>query len=165
MSFWELFCSNTYGLTISVLFMLWISTLLLERKPYQIRERKVKIIACTILFISVWALIGTVFYKVGIFRWRYNAGQILFTYMGMTGAMSYLYFLYRENLLTCWISAVFLEMLESFVVHIGVFFSPNMTFHLDILGERLIYYFFLYVLTPLIEIIWEIGRASCRERV
>ena len=29
-----------------------------------------------------------------------------------------------------------------------------MTFHLDILGERLIYYFFLYVLTPLIEIIW-----------
>ena len=136
MSFWELFCSNTFGLTISVLFMLWISMLLLERKPYQIRERKVKIIACTILFICVWALIGTVFYKVGIFRWRYNAGQILFTYMGMTGAMSYLYFLYRENLLTCWISAVFLEMLESFAVHIGVFFSPNMTFHLDILGER-----------------------------
>ena len=154
MSFWELFCSNTFGLTISTLFMLWISMLLLGRKPYQIRERKVKIIACTILFICVWALIGTVFYKVGIFRWRYNAGQILFTYMGMTGAMSYLYFLYRENLLTCWISAVFLEMLESFAVHIGVFFSPNMTFHLDILGERLIYYFFLYVLTPLIEIIW-----------
>ena len=136
MSFWELFCSNTFGLTISTLFMLWISMLLLGRKPYQIRERKVKIIACTILFICVWALIGTVFYKVGIFRWRYNAGQILFTYMGMTGAMSYLYFLYRENLLTCWISAVFLEMLESFAVHIGVFFSPNMTFHLDILGER-----------------------------
>ncbi|WP_347223806.1 GHKL domain-containing protein [Bacteroides congonensis] len=136
MSFWELFCSNTFGLTISTLFMLWISMLLLGRKPYQIRERKVKIIACTILFICVWALIGTVFYKVGIFRWRYNAGQILFTYMGMTGAMFYLYFLYRENLLTCWISAVFLEMLESFAVHIGVFFSPNMTFHLDILGER-----------------------------
>ena len=136
MSFWGLFCSNTFGLTISTLFMLWISMLLLGRKPYQIRERKVKIIACTILFICVWALIGTVFYKVGIFRWRYNAGQILFTYMGMTGAMSYLYFLYRENLLTCWISAVFLEMLESFAVHIGVFFSPNMTFHLDILGER-----------------------------
>ena len=154
MSFWGLFCSNTFGLTISVLFMLWISMLLLGRKPYQIRERKVKIIACTILFICVWALIGTVFYKVGIFGWRYNAGQILFTYMGMTGAMSYLYFLYRENLLTCWISAVFLEMLESFAVHIGVLFSPNMTFHLDILGERLIYYFFLYVLTPLIEIIW-----------
>ena len=134
--------------------MFWISMLLLERKPYQIRERKVKIIACTILFICVWALLGTVFYKAGIFRWRYNAGQILFTYMGMTGAMSYLYFLYRENLPTCWISAVFLEMVESFAVHIGVFFSPNMTFHLDILGERLIYYFFLYVLTPLIEIIW-----------
>lgn len=122
MSFWELFSSNTFGVAISVLFMLWISMLLLGRKPYQIRERKVKIIACTILFICVWALIGTVFYKVGIFRWRYNAGQILFTYMGMTGAMFYLYFLYRENLLTCWISAVFLEMLESFAVHIGVFF-------------------------------------------
>lgn len=75
MSFGELFCSNTFGLTISVLFMLWISTLLLGRKPYQIRERKVKIIACTILFICVWALIGTVFYKAGIFRWRYKAGQ------------------------------------------------------------------------------------------
>ena len=152
MSFLGLFCSNTFGLTISVLFMLWISMLLLERKPYQIRERKVKIIACTILFICVWALIGTVFYKVGIFRWRYHTGQILFAYMGMTGAMFYLYFLYRENLLACWISAVFLEMVESFAVHIGVLFSPNMTFHLDIWGERLIYYFFLYVLTPLIEI-------------
>ena len=154
MSFWGLFCSNTFGLTISVLFTIWISMLLLERKPYQMRERKVKMIAFTILFICVWALMGTVFYKAGIFRWRYSAGQILFTYMGMTGAMFYLYFLYRENLLTCWISAVFLEMLESFAVHIGVLFSPNMTFHLDIWGERLIYYFFLYVLTPLIEIIW-----------
>lgn len=47
MSFWGLFCSNTLGLTISVLFMIWISMLLLERKPYQIRERKVKMIAFT----------------------------------------------------------------------------------------------------------------------
>ena len=61
--------------------MIWISMLLLERKPYQIKGRKVKIIACTLLFICVWALLGTVFYKAGIFRWRYNAGQILFTYM------------------------------------------------------------------------------------
>lgn len=154
MSFWGLFCSNTFGVTMSMLFMIWISMLLFGRKPYQIRERKVKMIALTILFICVWALIGTVFYKIGIFRWRYNIGQILFTYIGMTGAMFYLYFLYRENLMTCWISAVFLEMLESFAVHIGVLFSPNMIFHLDILGERFIYYFFLYIFTPLIEIIW-----------
>ena len=107
MSFWGLFCSNSFGLTISVLFMTWTSMLLLERKPYQIRERKVKMIVFTILFICVLALTGTVFYKMGIFRWRYHTGQILFTYIGMTGAMSYLYFLYRENLLACWISAVF----------------------------------------------------------
>ena len=154
MSFWGLFCSNTFGVTMSMLFMIWISMLLFGQKPYQIRERKVKMIALTILFICIWALIGTIFYKMGIFRWRYNIGQILFTYIGMTGAMFYLYFLYRENLLTCWISAVFLEMLESFAVHIGVLFSPNMIFHLDILGERFIYYFFLYIFTPLIEIIW-----------
>lgn len=154
MSFWGLFCSNTFGVTMSMLFMIWISMLLFDRKPYQIRERKGKMIALTILFICVWALIGTVFYKIGIFRWRYDIGQILFTYIGMTGAMFYLYFLYRENLMTCWISAVFLEMLESFAVHIGVLFSPNMIFHLDILGERLVYYFFLYIFTPLIEIIW-----------
>lgn len=154
MSFWGLFCSNTFGVTMSMLFMIWISMLLFGRKPYQIRERKVKMIALTILFICIWALIGTIFYKMGIFRWRYNIGQILFTYIGMTGAMFYLYFLYRENLMTCWISAVFLEMLESFAVHIGVLFSPNMIFHLDILGERFIYYFFLYIFTPLIEIIW-----------
>lgn len=154
MSFWGLFCSNTFGVTMSMLFMIWISMLLFGRKPYQIRERKVKMIALTILFICIWALIGTIFYKMGIFRWRYNIGQILFTYIGMTGAMFYLYFLYRENLMTCWISAVFLEMLESFAVHIGVLFSPNMIFHLDILGERLVYYFFLYIFTPLIEIIW-----------
>ncbi len=154
MSFWGLFCSNTFGVTMSMLFMIWISMLLFGRKPYQIRERKVKMIALTILFICIWALIGTIFYKMGIFRWRYNIGQILFTYIGMTGAMFYLYFLYRENLMTCWISAVFLEMLESFAVHIGVLFSPNMIFHLDILGERFIYYFFLYIITPLIEIIW-----------
>ena len=154
MSFWGLFCSNTFGVTMSMLFMIWISMLLFGRKPYQIRERKVKMIALTILFICIWALIGTIFYKMGIFRWRYNIGQILFTYIGMTGAMFYLYFLYRENLMTCWMSAVFLEMLESFAVHIGVLFSPNMIFHLDILGERFIYYFFLYIITPLIEIIW-----------
>ncbi|MEY8235063.1 GHKL domain-containing protein [Lachnospiraceae bacterium 66-29] len=154
MSFWGLFCSNTFGVTMSMLFMIWISMLLFGQKPYQIRERKVKMIALTILFICIWALIGTIFYKMGIFRWRYNIGQILFTYIGMTGAMFYLYFLYRENLMTCWISAVFLEMLESFAVHIGVLFSPNMIFHLDILGERFIYYFFLYIFTPLIEIIW-----------
>ena len=154
MSFWGLFCSNTFGVTMSMVFMIWISMLLFGRKPYQIRERKVKMIALTILFICFWAFIGTVFYKIGIFRWRYNIGQILFTYIGMTGAMFYLYFLYRDNLMTCWISAVFLEMLESFAVHIGVLFSPNMIFHLDILGERLIYYFFLYIFTPLIEIIW-----------
>lgn len=154
MSFWGLFCSNTFGVTMSMVFMIWISMLLFGRKPYQIRERKVKMIALTILFICFWAFIGTVFYKIGIFRWRYNIGQILFTYIGMTGAMFYLYFLYRENLMTCWISAVFLEMLESFAVHIGVLFSPNMIFHLDILRERFIYYFFLYIFTPLIEIIW-----------
>ena len=79
MSFWGLFCGNAFGLTISVLFMFWISMLLLERKPYQIKERKVKIIAFTLLFICVWALAGTVFYEAGIFRWRYIAGQILVT--------------------------------------------------------------------------------------
>ncbi len=42
MSFWGLFCTNTFGLTISVLFTIWISMLLLERKPYQMRERPLK---------------------------------------------------------------------------------------------------------------------------
>lgn len=153
MSFFQLVCSNSISLMISTAFIIWISVYLFERMPDCGKRNPVEVILIFLLFIVAEAFVGTIFYELGIFRWKYDIGSILLTYILMTGEIFFLRVLYGESLMVCWLSAIFFEMAESFSVSVGILFMPDMTFHLNVLSERLLYFFSLYGITPLIELI------------
>lgn len=162
MSFFEMFYGNVFGVFISIFFIIWTSMALFGRKPYRVKERKGKVGCFTVLLLVSWAFLGTVFYKLGMFYWKYNIGEILHTYIAITGVTFYLWFLYGGNLKVSWILAIFFEMMETLATNIGILFAPNMTFHLDVLHERLVYLFFQFFLTPLIQaaLVWILSKSG-----
>lgn len=162
MGFLGFFYTNLVGISISTFFVLWTSMVLFGRKPYHAKERMGKIIFFTILLIAGFAFLGAVFYKCGIFYWKNNIGGILFSYIGMAGSACYLRFLYGESLKVSWVLAIFLQMLEEFANNFTFLFAPKGIFHLDILSERLLYFFFMYLMTPLVQafLVWVLYRSG-----
>ena len=162
MGFLGFFYTNLVGISISTFFVLWTSMVLFGRKPYHAKERMNKIIFFTILLIAGFAFLGAVFYKCGIFYWKNNIGGILFSYIGMAGSACYLRFLYGESLKVSWVLAIFLQMLEEFANNFTFLFAPKGIFHLDILSERLLYFFFMYLMTPLVQafLVWLLYRSG-----
>lgn len=162
MGFFEMFFTNLVGLSISMFFVFWTSMVLFGRKPRHAKERMGKMALFTLLMVAGFAFLGVVFYKCGIFYWEYNIGGILFSYIAMAGSALYLWFLYGEDLKVNWVLAVVLEMLEEFANNFTFLFAPKEPFHLEIFHERLLYFFFTYFMTPLVQafLVWVLYKSG-----
>lgn len=153
MSFFQIVFGNTTSTSINMLFTFWISAYILERNINKKQGNFIKNIISTILFIIGVSIFGAIFYKAGIFRWPYNIGNILFTYPMLLIETFLLQMLYEEDQISCWLSAIFFEMIDSFAMNVGFLFSPYIRFNLNILNERILYCFFLFGIIPSFKII------------
>lgn len=152
MGFWEIFYVNLVGVSISTFFILLSYVVLFGRKPYQARERRWKILAVTVVFIAALAFLGAVFYKTGLLSRKYHIGTTLFSYLGIFGSACYLWFLHKESFWVSWVSAAFFQIIEELACSFAFFFSRTEEFHLELIYERLLYFFYNYLLAPLIQV-------------
>ena len=152
MSFVEIVQANVVCMLVNVIFYLWSARILLGRVPDRGRVFRGRAVFFLTLFISGSALLGTVCYTSGMFRWRFQGGQILFTYVQQLFWALILRDLYREQMGVCWITAIFTILLSSFGGNFSLLFAPYPFFHLDVLRERLVYLLYMWVLSPLCQV-------------
>ncbi len=148
MTFFEVMCGNLLSEGMTTIFFVGTSILLLGEIPYKNRKHYYTILGSLVLYIVVRALIGTIFYKTGMFMWPHNGGEKIFDYITIAGCMACLWVMYKKPFGTCLGTAVFLKIMYEAGWSLADLFAPNKFYHLEILTDRREYLFQEWVMTP-----------------
>ncbi|MCI8796295.1 MAG: sensor histidine kinase [Dorea sp.] len=149
MSFFEIICGNLLSISITVIFHVCVSLLLLGEIPYKNRKHYYTIFGSLILYIFLVALIGSIFFKMGMFAWPHEGGEIIFNYVEIVGIMLFLRVMYEKPYEICLATSVFQIILYAVGWNLADIFSPDKFYHLEIQSDRLEYLFYEWVIVPL----------------
>lgn len=149
MSFFQIVSANVFSMALNALFYLWIAVMFLGSIPNRGRIGHFAVMGEILFYIVSEAVIGTVFYKTGLFSTRYNAGEILMNYLEILGFALVLWAIYRENVSLCWLTSVFIDLMGTLAWNLSEMFSPNMIFDLNVLEDRMLYLFYEWIVNPL----------------
>ena len=142
-------CGNLFRVGITVIFHVCASLLLLGEIPYKNRKHYYTIFGSLILYIFAAALIGSVFYKTGMFAWPHEGGEIIFNYVEIVGIMLFLRVMYEKPYEICLATSVFQIILYAVGWNLADIFAPDKFYHLEIQSERREYLFQEWVMVPL----------------
>lgn len=148
MTFGEIIRVNILCMVYNTIFLIMIAWILLGPIPDRGTRHAVKGILFAVILSILGAVFATVCYVKDIWRLPYEIGQILWTYLTLTGWMLFIRFLYEVPLKTCWTTVLFGEILDSYGEILANLFVHGRFFHLDIPQERTTYLFWLLVISP-----------------
>lgn len=149
MTFFEVMCANVLSMGMTTLFYVCASLLLLGEIPYKNRKHYYSIFCALMLFIIASALIGTIFFKTGLFALPHNGGETLINYITIGGSMLFLRVMYEKSAGTYLATAVFLNILYEVGWNLANIFAPDKFYHLENMSERRQYLFNEWVVVPL----------------
>ena len=153
MRFIELVYGNIFSILLSTVLNILMVSVFLKWRFLHGRLCFCRTILFIITLIIMEAVIGAAFYIFGIFSWKYNIGTILMEYIILAGNMFTLWRLYDKPLQSSWMATIFLSMIDTFTTELVNAFIPDVFFRLDDLKERLLYFFYLWGIIPVIEIL------------
>lgn len=149
MTFFEVMCGNLVSIGITVIFHVCASLLLLGEIPYKNRKHYCSIFGSSVLYVFVVSLIGSIFYKTGLFAWPHNGGEIIIDYIEIVGIMLLLRVMYEKSYEICLAAAVFQIILYAVGWNLADMFAPNKFYHMEIQSDRREYLFQEWVMIPL----------------
>ena len=149
MTFFEVLCANLLSFSAVALFFAGTAILLIGPVPYRDKRHRYAVMGALISYIIILSLVGTVFYKTGMFGWPYNGGEILLQYVQALGCLLLLRVMYRKPYGATLGATIFLQVAYDFGWNLEEVFAPDKFYHLDNLTERREYLFYEWVAIPL----------------
>lgn len=154
MSLPEMFCYNFINITVIFSVNLWLSGWFLGQTIYRKRNRLKVIVPAIILTDLLISFVVTFSYQYNISDWKYPLGSFLHVYIIYLLGMCYRKILYHKKLSVCWITFIFLDMLQSLAQMIIFVFQPGFVYHMADPKERILYSVIISGLAPLLTILF-----------
>ncbi|MCI8598108.1 MAG: sensor histidine kinase [Lachnospiraceae bacterium] len=148
MSLVQIVGANYYSVTVNVIFVLWMSDILLGRIPRLRIKHVIKYLLCGMFVVFVISIVGAVCYRTGVWRWKYGIGVLMWEYFLLACEVVFLQFLYQKSLRDCCLGAMMVEILYSYGELLSQIYIYDKLFHLDIPSERQSYLFWMLVISP-----------------
>lgn len=148
MTFFDAMCANLLSMGITTAFYVCASLLLLGEIPYKNRRHYYTIFWTLMLYIFACALVGTIFYKTGLFALPHSGGEVIIDYFTIFGSILFLRAMYEKSFGTYLATAVFLNILYSFGWNLSDIFSPDKFYYMGNMSDRKQYLFQEWVVIP-----------------
>ena len=101
MSFWQITGANILGTIINLIFLVWMSGILLGRIPNFGKKHTAKCVLVGAVLVLVLAVVAIICYLAGIWRWKYCTGMLLWQYFVLGCEVLFLRLLYRTSFRKC----------------------------------------------------------------
>lgn len=148
MTFFEVFCGNLLSVGIEIIFYAAVASQLFGSIPDKSGKHYRNIFCSLVLYLFLEVLIGTVFYKTGLFLWPHNGGEIIFDYFVIIGLMLVIRMIYQKPYKVCLATAVFVRILYAVGWNLAEICSTNRVFNLSNVLDRREYLFWEWVMLP-----------------
>lgn len=149
MSFWQITGANILGTIINIIFLIWMSGILLGRIPNYGTKHTVKCVLAALALVLTLAVVATICYLAGIWNWKYCTGMLLWQYFVLACEVLLLRLLYRTSFRNCWLDALMVEILYSYGEILAELYVHGNVYNLSVVEERRIYLFWMLVISPL----------------
>lgn len=148
MAFWEIVCANLWSIGLQIIFMVCTMRVLLGRIPNRGRKHRVKSVMLAFFLCALLSSLGAVCYLNGIWKLKFDVGQILWEYFVVACWTFFAGFVYGIPVTVGWITVLLGELLGSYGSLLANLFAYGKSYHLDIPQERREYLFWFLVISP-----------------
>lgn len=148
MSFVEIVFGNILSMTINMLFILWISGVLLGPFPGWRTKRTLTCALLTLLLVVILSTMGAACYKTGFWHLPYGIGMFAWEYFVLVCEALLLRTLYGASFRDCCLSAMMIEILCSYGNILSELYTYGRFFNLAVAAERQSYMLWLYGINP-----------------
>jgi len=149
MSFWQITGANMLSVTVDIIFLVWMSGILLGRIPNLGKGHIIKCVVAGAALIWMLAVLGTVCFLEGIWRWKYCSGMLLWQYFVLGCMVLFLRLLYRTSYRNCCLDALMVELLFSYGKLPANLWRHGRVYRLAVAEELRSYLFWAFIISPI----------------
>ena len=149
MSFLQIVSTNFLSTAISILFLFWMSGILLGRIPNRGIKHVITSILFTLFLTALLSTVAAVCYRTGIWRLPYSIGKLAWRYFDLICAALLLCLVHRASFRDCCLSVMMIEILGSYGDLLSNLYLYGRLFDLRVVSERREYLFWMFGIRPL----------------
>lgn len=148
MSFLQIVSANFLSITITMLFLIWMSGILLGRIPNRGRKHTVICILFTLFLVLLLSILAAVCYRTGFWRLPYGVGRLAWQYFVLICAALLLRLVHGASFRDCCLSVMMMEILGSYGDLLSELYLYGRLFDLRVASELREYLFWLLGIRP-----------------
>lgn len=150
MTFLQIVAVNMLAQVVPLLFLVWMSRLLLGRIPGRGWAPVVRTVLSGLLLISVLSVLGALCYLTGAWDWLHRTGILLWIYFSLGCEILFLRYIWRASLRDCCLCVLMIHILFSFGMLIANLYNYGVVYDLSDVSQRRTYLFWLLGIRPFI---------------
>ena len=148
MSFWGIVSANSLSMIITMLFLLWMSGVLLGRIPNRGIGHTVTWILFMLFLVLLISVLGAVCYRTGFWHLPYSIGSLSWQYFVLVCSGMFLRLVYRVPLRDCFLSVMMIELLGSYGDLLSELYLYGRFYDLTVASELRGYLFWMFGIRP-----------------
>lgn len=148
MSFVQIVSANSLSMTITMLFLLWMSGILLGRIPGRGKKHVIICILSGLFLVLLLSTVAAVCFRTGFWHLPYEIGRIIWQYFVLACMALLLRIIYRASFRDCCLSVMMIELLGSYGELLSELYTYGRLFNLAVASELKSYLLWMLCIEP-----------------